>query len=127
MTLKVTMQWGIRQFFKLADRKFQMRQSHLQYPHLWMKLYLDTLFSETKSLMGETCGQMMVMMEGYEMVYSMKLKSEAGLKLNKWIMDNGIPGLLITNNTWEETYGIWGEVTKKYLIPQKWTEPGSPW
>ena len=104
-----------------------MRQSHLQYPHLWMKLYSDTLFSEMKSLTGETCGQMMVTMEGHETVYPMKLKSEAGLKLNKWIMDNGIPKLLMANNAQEETFRTWGEVMKKYLIPQKWMEPGSPW
>ena len=126
MTLKVTMQWGIRQFSKLANRRFQMQQSHLWYPHLQMKLYLDTLFLKTKSLMGEMCGQMM-MTDGHKTVYPMKLKLEAGLKLNQWIVDNGIPGLLITDNAWEETYRTWGKVTKKYLIPQKWTKPGSPW
>ena len=57
-----------------------------------------------KLLMGKMCGQMMVMMEKHETVYLMKLKLEAGLKLNKWIMDNGIPKLLMANNAREETF-----------------------
>ena len=33
----------------------------------------------------------------------MKKKSKAGLKLNKWIIDHGIPDLLVSDNAQEET------------------------
>ena len=77
--------------------------------------------------MRESCGQMTVTLEGHETVYPMKKKSKAGLKLNKWIVDYGILDLLVSDNAQEETYGTWGDVMKKYLLSQKWTEPGSTW
>ena len=77
--------------------------------------------------MGETCGQMMVTLERFETVYPMKQKSEAGLKLNQWVIDYSLPDLLVSDNAQEETYEDWGKVVKKYHLNQKWMEPGSPW
>ena len=66
-------------------------------------------------------------MLGFETVYPMKQKSEAGLKLNQWVIDYGLPDILVLDNAQEEIYGDWGKVVKKYHLNQKWTEPGSPW
>ncbi|MGH7955268.1 MAG: hypothetical protein ACREOZ_04835, partial [Gloeomargaritales cyanobacterium] len=57
----------------------------------------------------------------------MKLKSEAGDKLNEFIKDVGIPELLVTDNAGEETGAEWERIRKNYLVKQKWTEPYSPW
>ena len=77
--------------------------------------------------MGEKYAQMFVTSELHETVDPMKTMGEAGEKLNSWVYRFGIPDLLVTDNAKAETYGTWGAVTKKYLIPQRWMEPGSPW
>jgi hypothetical protein len=57
----------------------------------------------------------------------MKLKSEAGSKLNKLCSNVGIPLRLFTDNAGEETDGEWETVRRKHLIPQGYTEPHTPW
>jgi len=60
----------------------------------------------------------MVTLKGFETVYPMKQKSEAGLKLNQWVVYYGLPDLLVLDNAQEETYGHWGKVVKKYHLNQ---------
>jgi hypothetical protein len=57
----------------------------------------------------------------------MKLKSEAGSKLNELCSNVGIPSRLFTDNAGEETGGEWETVRHKHLIPQGYTEPHTPW
>ncbi|MGH3053835.1 MAG: hypothetical protein ACRDL7_02535, partial [Gaiellaceae bacterium] len=126
-TLQVTTQRGVRQMQPTTDRRYRTRQAQLRYPYLRTRVYSDTMFSDKKTLMAETCGQLFVTAEGFSRIYPMKTKSEAGYKLNKFVQSVGIPHQLVVDNAQEEQYGEWGRVVKHYLIDQKWTEPGSPW
>jgi transposase InsO family protein len=57
----------------------------------------------------------------------MKLKYSAGSKLNELCSSVGIPAILVTDNADEETGGEWETVQRKHLIPQRYTEPRTPW
>ncbi|MGH7974081.1 MAG: hypothetical protein ACREBR_01045, partial [bacterium] len=126
-TLKATTQRGIRNLLSSIDRRYRTRQSQLRYPYLRTHFYSDTMFSDVKSLRGNLRAQVFVTAEDFNKVYPMKLKSEAGDKLNEFVKDVGIPELVVTDNTGEETGADWERVRKHYLIKQKWTEPYSPW
>ncbi|MGH7954900.1 MAG: hypothetical protein ACREOZ_02950 [Gloeomargaritales cyanobacterium] len=126
-TLHATTQRGVRNLTSPLDRRFRTRQSQFRYPHLRTHLYSDTMFSDVKSLRANTCAQVFVTADEFNRVYPMKLKSDAGDKLNEFIKDIGIPQLLLTDNAGEETGTEWERVRKNYLIKQKWTEPYSPW
>jgi hypothetical protein len=56
-----------------------------------------------------------------------KLKSEAGSKLNELCTNVGIASRLFTDNADEETGGEWEAVRRKKLIRQGYTEPHTPW
>jgi hypothetical protein len=79
------------------------------------------------SLRGNTCAQLFCTSDGYAKVYPMKLKSEAGSKLNELCSDVGIPSRLFTDNAGEETGKEWETVRRKHLIPQGYTEPHTHW
>jgi hypothetical protein len=57
----------------------------------------------------------------------MKIKSDAGSNLNALCSSIGITARLFTDNAGEETGGEWETVRRKYLIPQRYTEPHTPW
>jgi hypothetical protein len=57
----------------------------------------------------------------------MKLKSEAGSKLNELCSNVGIPSRLFTDNAGEETGVEWETVRRKHVIHQGYTEPHTPW
>jgi hypothetical protein len=50
-----------------------------------------------------------------------------GSKLNELCSNVGIPLRLFTDNDGEKTGGEWETVRRKYLIPQGYTEPHTPW
>jgi hypothetical protein len=58
--LKATTQQGLPNLTSLLKRRFCTHQQQLAYPHIWTKAYTDTLFSETKSLQGNTCAQLFI-------------------------------------------------------------------
>jgi hypothetical protein len=57
----------------------------------------------------------------------MKLKSEAGSKLNELCSNVGIPSRVFMDNAGEETGGEWETVRRKHLIPEGYTEPHTHW
>ena len=126
-TFKVTTQRGIRDMEAPIFKRYQTRQSHLQQNYLQSNFYSDTFESNTKSIHGNQYAQIFVNDRHYTKIYPMKLRSDAGLQLNKFIEDVGIPAKLITDNAGEETGGDWAAVCKKHLIVQRFTEPYSPW
>ena len=56
----------------------------------------------------------------------MKTKGDAGDKLNTFITNVGIPIGIITDGAKEENLGRWEEVRKKFILPQRTTEPHTP-
>ncbi|MGH7954974.1 MAG: hypothetical protein ACREOZ_03350, partial [Gloeomargaritales cyanobacterium] len=109
-TLKATTQRGVRNLTSSLDKRFRTQQAQFRYPHLRTHFYSDTMFSDVKSLRGNLCAQVFVTAEEYNRVYPMKLKSEAGEKLNEFVIDIGIPELVETDSAGEETGAEWERV-----------------
>jgi hypothetical protein len=107
-------------------RRFKTSQHQLNHKQLATKFYSDTLFPRVTSLRGNTCAQIFYTSDGYSKICPMKLKSEAGSKLNELCSNVGIPSRLLTDNAGEETGGEWETVRRKHLIPQGYTEPHTP-
>mmetsp|Transcript_2487 Transcript_2487/g.3769 ORF Transcript_2487/g.3769 Transcript_2487/m.3769 type:complete len:239 (+) Transcript_2487:4048-4764(+) len=125
-TLKSTTQLASRRVTEPFTRRLRTHQSHIRYPHINDYVYSDTFFSSAPSKpRNNTCAQMFVTSKGFCEVYPMKSKGDAGDKLNTFITNVGIPIGLITDGAKEETLGRW-EVRKKFLLPQKTTEPHTP-
>jgi hypothetical protein len=126
-TLTVTTHHGIQNILSPLTRRFRTRQAQLRYPHLRTDVYSDTLFSDTKLSRGFTCGQLFVTDQDYADVFPMRSKSEAPYKLDMVCKTHGLPQMLITDNSPEETNGEWNKVSKQYLLSQQTTEPHSGW
>ena len=127
LTLRNTTQLAVRTIASPLTQRVRTRQAQLRYPRLHCRLYSDTLFSECKSLLGNTCAQAFLVGDcGFSAIYGMPSKSEAGDKLNTFVKTYGIPEVLITDGAKEETMGTWNQVRKKYLIHQNITEPHTP-
>jgi hypothetical protein len=108
-------------------RRFKTQQHQLNHKQLATKLYIGTLFPRITSLRRNTCVQVLCTSDGYAKVYTMKLKSDEGSKLNELCSIVGFPSRLFTDNAGEGTGGEWETVRRKNLIPQRYTEPHIPW
>mmetsp|Transcript_2147 Transcript_2147/g.3294 ORF Transcript_2147/g.3294 Transcript_2147/m.3294 type:complete len:1178 (+) Transcript_2147:1032-4565(+) len=127
LTLKSTTQLAVRHLSAPISSRVRTRQGQLRFPHLRCRVYSDTMFSEQKSLTGNTCAQVFLARScGFSDLYCMPTKGEAGDRLNTFITTYGIPEELTTDNAKEETLGTWAQVRKKYLIHQTVTEPHTP-
>ena len=126
-TRKVTTQRGIRTLEGTIGRCFRTRQHQLSSPLLMTKLYSDTMFSDTTSVIGNTCAQIHMTSEGYASGDPMKSKADAHISLEKFCREDGIPHILITDRAKEELYGDWGKIVKQNLMNQRTTEPHSGW
>ena len=127
MTLKGTTQRATRVEVEGLTRRFRTRQSQTGRDMLSEGVWSDTFFSEEKSILGNTCAQMFTAPSSFVETYPMKTKSKAGTKLGEFVNDWGIPKFLRTDQAKEEWDGEWGRVRKHFLIPQRTTEPHSPW
>jgi hypothetical protein len=85
------------------------------------------LFPRITSLRGNTCAQLLCTTDGYYKVYTTKLKYDEGSKLNQICSSVGIPARIFTDNAGEETGGEWETVRREHIIPQRYTEPHTPW
>jgi hypothetical protein len=99
-------------------RRFKTSQQQLNHKQLATKFYSDTLFPRVTSLRGNACAQLFCTSDGYAIVNPMKLKLEAGSKLNELCSNVGIPSRLFTDNAGGGTGGEWETVRRKHLIPQ---------
>ena len=127
MTLNNTTQLAVHNLSAPLSQRVRTRQAQLRQPRLNCRLYSDTLFSDQKSLLGNTCAQAFLAGNcGFSAIYGMSTKADAGDKLNTFITTYGIPETLTTDGAKEETLGTWNAVRKKFLIHQTTTEPYSP-
>jgi len=69
-TLKRTTQRGVRTAIHPLHRRYRERNTHLHLNRLNCSMSTDTLFASTKSLQGNTCGQIYTA-EGFTKVYPM--------------------------------------------------------
>ena len=126
-TKQLTTQRGIRTLTGNIGRRFRTRQHQLSSPLIMTKVYSDTMFSDTTSVLGNTCAQLHMTSEGYATGDVMKSKADAHISLGKLCREDGIPHVLVTDRAKEELYGEWGKIIKRNLIDQRTTEPHSGW
>ena len=127
MTLNTTTQLAVHNLHAPLSQRVRTRQAQLRYPRLACRIYSDTLFSDQKSLLGNTCAQAFWASScEFSDVYGMPTKAEAGDKLNTFITTYDIPEEITTDGAKEETLGTWNAVRKKFLIHQSITEPHTP-
>jgi hypothetical protein len=99
----------------------------MSHKRLRTPVYTDTLFYDVISVWGNTCAQLFVSENGHAKIYPMSSKGQAFDKLGSYCSTIGIPKFMVSDNAGEETGGEWDRVRKKYLSPQRTTEPHSPW
>ena len=85
------------------------------------------MFSSTKSISGNNCGQLFANNKGFCKFIPMEKESEAGDSLAEFIQDVGIPKGMHTDGAKAETLGRWKQITTDYNIRCTRTEPHSPW
>ena len=120
-TLKVTTQAGIRHVPHPVERRFKTFRKHLNYPSLSGRWYSDTLFAKCRSIRSFTAAQVFTNGLGDTHVYPMKRKKEAGYALKSFILDNGAPTELLTDNAKEEgqhgaSETVWNKLCEDFMI-----------
>jgi hypothetical protein len=127
-TLQATTQAGVRNVLAPGERKVCQRLDHLKFPNLVHgQYYTDTMFSKVKSTRGHKTAQVFTIGHRYDRFYPLPSKHFAGKALMSFIHDAGIPQLLISDNSEEQTFADFGDTCTKYRINRKFTVPHSPW
>ena len=128
-TIRVTTQKGIRNAIHPIQRRFCTQQAQLRYNQLGSRhgrFYTDTMFSKIKSTRRNTCAQIFADDAGFERVFPLQSKSQAGDALLELIRDIGIPAALHSDDARELRFGKWKEIESKYQIKHTLTEPYTP-
>ena len=82
MTLNNTTQLAVHNLSAPLSQRVRLRQAQLRQPRLNCRLYSDTLFSDQKYLLGNTCAQAFLAGNcGFSTIYGMSTKAAAGDKL----------------------------------------------
>jgi len=90
LTYKATTQFGLRHALHPIHRRYRTDHMLLRYNCLNTTLYSETLFAKVESLKGNKCAQLFYS-EGYIRVYPVASKTDAGVALQEFIEDVGIP------------------------------------
>ena len=126
-TFNQTTQLGVREF---TDRGGSRRLKHtayqLRHRRLRADVYTDTLFSETKSLYQNTCGQIFATDFGWVHFIPMRKKSEAPTTLPAVFDSYGIFNHIIPDNAPELTSQEFRKVAHKYGCRIKPVEAWTP-
>lgn len=126
-TLAATTQLAIKNVIRPISRRYRTKQAQFRYNLLNCTIYSDTMFSSTKSISGNNCGQLFANNKGFCKFIPMEKESEAGDSLAEFIQDVGIPKGMHTDGAKAETLGRWKQITTDYNIRCTRTEPHSPW
>ena len=127
-TLEATTQRGVRTVLHpTMSRRFRTNDRQLRYRRLPVDMYTDTMFSKTKSRRGNTCAQVFSTANGWARVYPMVRKSQAHEALSLLHQREGVPNVLIMDNSKEQTLGEFRTKCRQAGSHLKQTEPYSPW
>jgi hypothetical protein len=127
-TMKVTTQRGMQYSTQPLHRRWRTGPAHLRYPILKTTVYSDTLFVTAKyraGIGGDKCAQVFTTPFDHIRFYPMKLKAQAGEKLDQYVQDICKMEHLHTDGAKEEADGLWGRTVKYHHIRQTLTEPFS--
>ena len=102
-TMRVTTQCGVRQAVRPLSRRYRTDVLSLRLKRLNAIVYGDTLFSDVKSLRGNTCAQVFTT-KSLVQVYPMKGKEDPhpGEALQEFIQDVGVPNIIVVDNAPEQ-------------------------
>jgi hypothetical protein len=126
-TVKATTQSFICNAIHPIERRFKTKAATLRYNQLKCHFYSDMFFSQEKSILGNTCGQLFVIPFGFTKFGPMKSKGEAHLALQELFHDVGIPQHIHTDGAKEMVLGNWKKTCNEYGIKMSQTEKASPW
>lgn len=128
-TLDATTQHSVRSAVLPLTRRYRTDLLSQRLRRLTCKFFTDTLFSKSKSIIGNICAQIYTNAEGFIFVIPIASKSEAGTTLDEFAQDVGIPNELVFDGASEQigrkTHFM--KSVKHYRIDWKLSEPFSPW
>jgi hypothetical protein len=102
-TLKVTTQRGVRSAIMPLSRRYRTDRMYNQRKLRNQKFCTDTLFGKCKSITNNTCAQIFANEAYFVKAHPMEKKSMAGLALQQFIRDYGVPEQLTSDGTAEQT------------------------
>ena len=130
-TLDATTQRGIRTVLHpTLSRRFRTNDRQLRYRRLTEDLYTDTLIvgKENQSWFRQNrYAQVFGSRNGWSRVYPMKVKSDAHEGLSKLFQREGVPPVMIADNSKEQTQGEFRRKLKEADCRLKQIEPYSQW
>ena len=129
-TLQATNQSSMHKIRNGLTRRRMANKSRLDYKHL--SGYLsdfasDTFMSNVVSTRGNRYIQLFANRGNYVRAYPMQRKGQAHEALDKFFLEVGLPGSLLTDGAKELTKSTWGKLCTKNKVPQRTTEPHCPW
>ncbi len=92
------------------------------------KFYTDTLFGRCKSIINNTCAQIFANESYFVKAYPMEKKSSAGLALQQFVRNYGIPEQLTSDGASEQTgpKTEFMQIVRKYDIEHHISKPRRP-
>jgi hypothetical protein len=101
-TLQATTQLNLRSAVAPLTRRYRTDLLSMNLRRLTCKFFTDTLFSKSRSIVGNTCAQLYYDPNGFMYVYPMASKSEAGESLDHFVNDVGIPNDMVYDGAGEQ-------------------------
>ncbi len=126
-TLRVTTQAGMRNVLAPGERKLRHRTDHLRFPNLRGRFYTDTMYAKRKSARGFMQAQIFTDGHGFDCFYPQIKESDASEKLVRFIQEEGIPQILISDNAKAQVQGMFQKVCNRIHIQEKQVIPGHGW
>ena len=128
-TLQSTTQLNIRSAVAPLTRRYRTDLLSMNLRRLNCKFFTDTLFSNSVSIVGNSCAQLYYDPNGFMYVYPMSSKREAGESLDQFVNDVGIPNQLVYDGAGEQVgrRSQFDKSVRHYKINNHLIEPFSPW
>ena len=129
----LTLQSTLQEYTRSADnlsRRFKTARVHSRFrqllgPH--STFYTDTLFSNVKSLRGNTCGQVYYNRSHFFKFYPLENKKDAHETIIPLLTCAGMPSHIHSDRAPELIGGQFGSLLRKFRIRHTTSEPHSPW
>lgn len=127
-TIGVTTQHAIRHATMPLRRRYRTDLLSLRHRRVRETIHTDTIHSQYKSVLGNTCAQLYATESGVAISYPMTSKNLAGQTLTKLCQDVGIPADLVSDNAKEfvDPGTEFRRTANHYKIKTRPIEPHTP-
>ena len=132
-TAKNTLECTWQEYTRSTDnltRRFKTARVHSRFRHLMgpdSVFYTDTLFFNTKSLRGNTCGQVYFNKCHFYKFYPLKSKRDSHTTLLPLLDVAGLPSQIHSDRAPDLIAGQFSQLLRKYRIRHTTVESNSPW